>query len=263
MTMLTWNNLGTKYYEIGVDRGVLFIDTNPGVAWSGLISVVEHPTGGDPDPYYMDGVKYLNVAAVEEFAATINAFTYPKAFDVCDGTVENHSGLFITNQPRKSFSFSYRTKVGNDLAGSEFAYKIHIVYNALAAPTQSSYETLGESINVSQFSWDITTRPPLMPGYKPTAHIVIDSRYTNPGTVAAVEAIIYGSDAHVARLPTLAELITIFEDNTILNVVDNGDGTFTVTGPDTAITMLDATTFQIAWPSAVFIDDDSYTISSL
>jgi hypothetical protein len=255
--------MGTRFYEIGIDRGVVYIGTDPGVAWSGLISVVENPSGGDPDPYYMDGVKYLNVPSSEEYEATIQAFTYPDAFSVCDGTVISNAGLFVTHQPRKSFGLSYRTKIGNDLGGPDFAFKLHIVYNALAAPSQRTYQTFGESLEVAEFSWDITTQPPTMPGYKPTAHIVVDSRHTNPTTIAAIEDILYGSSSGPARLPTLAELVTIFEDTTILDVTDNGDGTFTVTGPDTAILMIDETTFQITWPSAIYIDDDSYTISSL
>lgn len=263
MARLDWNALGARYFELGVDRGVLYVADQPGVAWTGLISVQENPSGGDPRPFYIDGVKYLNIPAAEEFQATITAFTYPPVFGTCDGTAQINSGLFITHQPRKSFGFSYRSIVGNDLSGSDYGYKIHIVYNALAAPSQRDNTTLGDSADPSPFAWDITTKPPAMAGYKRTAHIIVDSRYTNPVTMSAVEDILYGSASDSARLPGLAELIELFADNTILTVTDHGDGTYSVNGPDSAIQMLDDSNFQITWASAIYIDADTYTISSL
>lgn len=263
MTRLSWAAVGERFYEIGVDRGVLYVDNQEGVAWTGLTSVVEHPSGGSPRPFYIDGVKYLNLPSSEEFEATINAFTYPDEFASCDGTARFHRGLFITQQPRKSFGLSYRTKVGNDLAGTDYGYKIHIVYNALAAPSQRANNTISDSTNPSDFSWDITTRPPAMTGYKQTAHVMVDSRSTNPATISAIEDILYGTDSNSARIPTLTELIDVFETYATLTVTDNGDGTFTVAGPVEAIQMLDVTTFRITWPSAVVVDANSYTISSL
>lgn len=264
MPRLTWNGSGERFYETGVDRGVLYVGEDQGVAWTGLTSIAEKPSGGSPTPYYLDGVKYLNVPSSEEFEATISAFTYPDEFVRCEGTSEIHSGLFIMQQQRVPFGLSYRTKIGNDLAGSEYGYKIHIIYNALATPAQRTFNSLSESTDPSDFSWDITTRPPLnAASYKRTAHVVIDSRSTNAGTMAAVEDILYGSDTDTARIPSLDDLLVVFEVNSILIVTDNGDGTFTVTGPDEAILMLDSDTFQITWPSAIVIDADSYTISSL
>ncbi len=262
MPRLIWNSVGTRFYETGVDRGVLYVEGLPGVAWTGLTSVVEHPTGGSQSAFYIDGVKYLNIPSAEEFEATINAFTYPDEFGQCDGTNRIHSGLFITQQRRKSFGLSYRSKIGTDLNG-EFGYKIHIVYNALAAPSDRTNKTLDDSTDPADFSWNITTRPPSTLGYKRTAHIIVDSRLTNPATMAAIEDILYGSESELPRVPSLTELFDVFEANAILSVTDNGDGSFTVSGPDEAILMLDSTTFQITWPSAVFIDAESYTITSL
>lgn len=263
MARLTWNASGLRLYETGIDRGVLYVAGQPGVAWTGLTSVVERPSGASQRAYYLDGVKYLNLSSSEEFEATINAFTYPDEFAQCDGTARAYSGLLIMQQPRKSFGLSYRTKVGNDLTGTDYGYKIHIVYNALASPSDRTYSSLSDSADPSDFGWAITTRPSTITGYKRTAHLVIDSRYTNPATVAAVEAILYGTDSNSARLPSSTELLAVFEANTIVTVTNHGDGTFTVTGPDEVILMLDSTTFQITWPSAVFINEISYNISSL
>lgn len=263
MSRLIWDKVGERFYESGIDRGVLYVDGQPGIAWTGLTSVVEHPSGGSQRAYYIDGVKYLNVPSSEEFEATINAFTYPNEFAQCDGTTQVHHGLFISQQTRKSFGLSYRTRIGNDLTGTDHGYKIHIVYNALATPSQRTNKTFESSIDPFDFSWDITTRPPASTGYKRTAHLVIDSRLTNPQTISAVEDILYGTDSNAARIPSLVELVNVFETNTVLTVTDHGDGTYTVTGPPEAIQMLDSTTFQITWPSAVYIDAESYTISSL
>ena len=262
MARITWDDPGRRIYETGIDRGVLYPPGGSGVPWNGLTSVRIRPSGGDPQGYYLDGTKYLNVASPEEFAATITAFTYPDEFAVCDGTARVHSGLFITEQPRKPFGFSYRTRIGNDL-DNNYGYKIHIVYNALAAPSDKDFETKGSSADPTDFSWDITTKPPAFTGFRRSAHVEIDTRSANPSAISDLEDFLYGTEIQAASLPTLSQLVDIFEAYAILTVVDNGDGTFTVTGPDDAITMLDADTFQINWPSAVPIDADTYTLSSL
>jgi hypothetical protein len=205
-----WNAMGQRFFETGVDRGVLYVDALPGVAWTGLISVSESPSGGDSRPYYVDGVKYLNLATAEEFEATINALANPPEFGPCDGTMSIQNGLFVTQQPRKSFGLSYRTRLGNDVDGADYAYKIHLVYNALAAPSQRSNNSLGGEISPTSFSWAITTRPPAITGYKRTAHLVIDSNLTDPGVMTEVEDLIYGSEANQPQLPTPDELIAIF-----------------------------------------------------
>lgn len=209
MTKLLWDMAGSRYYETGLDRGVLFVGNQAGAAWSGLISVSEAPTGGEAKPYYIDGVKYLNIAAAEEFEATINAFSAPIEFAPCDGRALLNNGLFATQQPRSPFNFSYRTKVGNDIDGSDHAYKIHIVYNALAAPTQRNYTTAGDTVEPSSMSWAITTLPPKLTGLKPTSHFAIDTRVSSPAFLSAVEDLLYGTDVDQSRLPTQQELITL------------------------------------------------------
>ena len=261
MPRLDWDSTGTRFYDSGVDRGVLYVDGQPGVVWNGLTAVNETPTGGDPKPYYIDGVKYLNYSAPEEFEATITAFTYPVEFEACDGSVQPRQGLFLTHQRRKSFGFSYRSLIGNDQSES-FGYKLHIVYNALASPTERNHETLKEQSDPGDFSWKVTTKPPAMPGYKRTAHVVLDSRTTDPTIIAAIEDILYGSDEDAARIPTLDELIAVYDIISTMTVTDNGDGTFTVDAPYDVIRMLDSETFEITSNNAVFIDDTTYTLSS-
>lgn len=261
MPKLTWGDAGTRFYESGVDRGVLYVGDDPGVSWSGLVSVNETTSGGEPRPYYFDGDKYLNLATIEEFGATIEAFTYPEEFAICDGTVSPVPGLLITHQRRKSFGFSYRTKVGNDTFGPEFAYKIHLVYNALAQPSDVTNNTTSDSVDPNNFSWTLTTLAPVFPNYRRTAHLIVDSRTTAPGALEAIENILYGNDALPARLPPVTEVLDLFEATATWTVTDHGDGTFTVTGPDILMQMLDSSTFQIESPYAFYTDSDTYTIS--
>jgi hypothetical protein len=210
MTRLDWNAIGSRFYEIGVDRGVLYVGADPGVAWTGLVSVAETPSGGEPKPYYLDGEKYLNLASSEEFEATITALGAPSQFDICDGRRSIQNGLIATHQPRVPFGFSYRTKIGNDIQGTEHGYKIHLVYNALAGPASRSHTSLGPEANPQTLDWSITTLAPAITGYKPTAHLVVDTRYTDPDVLSAVEDVLYGNDAVNASLPSPNDLIAIF-----------------------------------------------------
>jgi len=210
MSRLTWSTVGERVYETGVDRGVLYVANQAGVAWTGLTSVEEAPTGGDAKPYYLDGIKFLNIAAAEEFEATINAFSSPPEFGLCDGISSVQNGLFATQQPRKAFGLSYRTLIGNDVSGAGYAYKIHLVYNALSAPSSRSNNTMGSSTEPSAFSWQISTLPPAITGYKPTAHFVIDSRSTSVPILTRIENVLYGTETVAPRLPTPNELITLY-----------------------------------------------------
>lgn len=210
MARLVWGSFGERYYETGVDRGVLYVGENLGVAWPGLISVSESPSGGDPKPYYLDGNKYLNLSSAEEFEAVISALSNPPEFGPCDGTVSIQNGLFVAQQPRVPFSFSYRTLIGNDVAGNDLGYKIHLVYNALAAPSQRENTTLRDSVDLMALSWSVTTLPPEITGYRPTSHMLVDSRYASPENLSAVEDILYGSESGSAQMPTPDELIAIF-----------------------------------------------------
>ena len=209
MAVLVWGNIGERYYETGVDRGVLFPQTGDGVPWNGLISVSEAPSGGEPRPYYLDGFKYLNLATAEEFAATIDAFSAPDEFNNCDGMPSIHNGLFITQQKRETFGLSYRTRIGNDVDGTDHGYKIHLVYNALTAPSSRSNSTLNDSPSPLVFSWGITTAPPPIAGFKPSAHFVIDSRKTPETLLKRIENILYGSSTGSSRLPSVDELMDL------------------------------------------------------
>lgn len=261
MPRLEWNSFGTRFFEAGVDRGVLFVDDQPGVVWNGLKSVTENPSGGGSTPYYIDGIKYLNVPDSEEFEATITALTYPEEFSVCDGTAQPRLGLFLAQQRRKTFGFSYRTMIGSD-AGEEQDYKIHIVYNALASPTNRDNSSTSDRSDLTDFSWKITTRPPSISEYKRTSHAIIDTRYTDASVLTLLENTLYGTDDDPSRLPSMDELFAIFDTVSTLTVVDNGDGTWTATAPADVIRMLDPTTFEITASTAVYTDDDTYTLSS-
>lgn len=210
MTRVVWGNVGERYYETGADRGVLYVGDTPGVGWNGLTSVSESPTGGDPRPYYVDGFKYSNLAAAEEFEATLTAFSSPAEFAPCDGTGQIANGLFITQQPRRPFGLSYRTLVGNDTQSTDHGYKVHLVYNALAKPSTRANATVSDSPDPSKLSWGITAQPPRLTGYRPSAHLVIDSRDADPEVLATLEDLLYGVEFIDPRLPTQQEIITLF-----------------------------------------------------
>lgn len=210
MPALQWGTVGERYFESGVDRGVLYPEVGNGVAWNGLVGVSESPSGGGPRPFYLDGFKYVNLAEAEEFEASISAYSSPEEFKRCDGTFSLHNGLFVTQQPRESFGFSYRTRIGNDVDNLDHGYKIHLVYNALAAPSSRPNSTLNASTTPIVFQWNITTAPVEAVGFKPSAHFVIDSRHTPYYYLSAVERILYGYSAGNSRLPTVDELVELF-----------------------------------------------------
>jgi hypothetical protein len=261
MPRLGWNTAGSRYYEAGVDRGVLYVNGNAGVPWNGLTAVAEEPSGGDAKAFYIDGVKYLAIPSPEEFEGTISAFTYPDEFEACNGNAEPRSGMFFTHQRRAPFGLSYRTMIGNDVSDSA-GYKIHILYGALVAPSSRSNSTISENTDPDVFSWKVTCKPPTMPGYRPTSHVILDSRTTDAAILSAVEDILYGTDEDQARLPSIDDLIAAYDTISTLTVIDNGDGTWTATAPFDVIRMIDDETFEITAPTAVPIDDETYNISS-
>lgn len=210
MATIAWGASGTRAFEAGVDRGVLYPPTGPGVPWNGLTAVNEAPSGGSPEAYYLDGIKYLQIASSEEFNATIDAFSAPDEFGPCDGTTSIYAGLQITQQPRKLFAFCYRTLIGNDIDGSDHGYKLHLVYNALATPSSRNNASLGDSVDPMALSWAITTVPPAISNAKPSAHMVINSLTASSSHLSAVETILYGSEGVDPRMPSIADLLTIF-----------------------------------------------------
>ena len=201
MAKLVWDKAGEHIYETGVSKGVLYVmsDTpgtyEKGVAWNGLSSVSESPTGAEVSAIYADNIKYLNLMSREEFEGSIEAYTYPDEFMACDGSAspENAKGFVVGQQDRKTFAFCYQTKVGNDL-NPEAGYKIHIIYGALASPSERSYETVNDSPEAMTFSWDITTTPVAVTGFKPTAHVELDSTKIDKTKLEKIEAKLYGTD---------------------------------------------------------------------
>lgn len=261
MARLQWNSAGSRNYESGIDRGVLYVSGQPGVAWNGLTSVQQSSSGGGTKSYYLDGNKYLLASTSEEFGATINAYTFPPEFAQCDGSTSIRSGLSITQQRRKPFGLSYRTKIGNDLDPNA-GYKIHIIYNALAEPSDRDYRSDGDDIEPSEFSWAIATRAPVIPGFKRTAHVEIDSRTTDKQVLGLVEDALYGNDEDMPRLPSFQELVEMYDAFFVFVVTDEGEGIYTISGPDDAITALGEIYLQFDWPTVEIVDEDTATISS-
>ena len=211
---LTWDNVGERLYETGVKKGVLYPMSSTGayeagVAWNGLTAVTESPSGAEATPLYADDIKYLELRSNEEFGATIEAYTYPDEFAACDGSASLIEGVTIGQQPRKGFGFSYQTVVGNDTEGENHGYKIHIVYGAKAAPSEKAYATINDSPEAITFSWEITTTPVAVDGFKPTAHLELDSTKLTRAQMEAVEALLYGTDGEGsnATLPLPAAIL--------------------------------------------------------
>lgn len=213
MSKLVWDATGERYYETGVKNGVLYIPTSgvysKGVAWNGLTAVTESPSGAEATALYADDVKYLNLYSAEEFGATIEAYTYPDEFAACDGSAELVDGVLIGQQKRTPFGLCYKTTIGNDIDGNDHGYKLHIIYGAMASPSEKAYATINDSPEAITFSWEITTTPVTVAGFKPTSYIVIDSTKADSTKLTALEGILYGSENVEARLPLPDEIKTL------------------------------------------------------
>lgn len=207
MAKLVWDKTGDRLYETGVKNGVLYIPTSgvysKGVAWNGLTAVTESPSGAEATALYADDTKYLSLMSAEEFGATIEAYTYPDEFAACDGSAELADGVMIGQQKRSTFGLCYKTTIGNDTDGNEHGYKLHIIYGALAKPSERAYATINDSPEAITFSWEITTTPVNVTGAKPTASLVIDSTKADPTKLAALEDILYGKDGEPGNEPRL------------------------------------------------------------
>lgn len=208
MPKVIWDAAGQRLFHTGVDRGMLYTFENPGVSWSGLVSVTEAPVSSDVKSYYLDGRKILNLPGNEDFAGTIQAYTAPLEFAPCAGRFHMSTGLFATEQPKQTFGFSYRTLIGNDAAGTGFAYRIHIVYNATAQIANFTHATNDNSPSATAYSYTITTTPINVVGYRPSAHYIFDTRTDDPDVITAIESILYGTDSEDPRLPTAMELLS-------------------------------------------------------
>lgn len=220
MTQLVWDQVGQRIYETGVDHGVLYLPDNAGVyntgySWNGLVTVTESPSGAEATPQYADNIKYLNLTSAEEFGGTIEAFTYPLEFAQCDGSAIFEGGISVGQQSRKTFGLAYRTRVGNDLEGTDHGYKLHLVYGATAAPSERAYGTINDSPEPITFSWEFSTTPVEVgiiggTAYKPTATITIDSTKVDADALADLEALLFGTVGTDPSLPLPAAVIALF-----------------------------------------------------
>lgn len=220
MARLVWDQTGQKTYETGVKQGVLYPQGEGGAypkgyAWNGLTGVTESPSGAESNPLYADDIKYLNLISAEEFGATIEAYTYPDEFAECDGSAEIAPGVTIGQQARKTFGMAYKTTFGNDVDGNEHGYKLHLIYGALATPSEKAYATINDSPEAITFSWEVTTTPVAVEGFKPTASLTIDSTKVDKDKLTALEAILYGGEAEEARLPLPNEVATLMKTGTV------------------------------------------------
>lgn len=214
MSKIKWDAVGERIYETGVSKGVLYKNkadgsSDSGVPWNGLIGVSESPTGAEPSPLYSDNTKYLNLMSVEEYKSSIEAYTYPEEFEECDGSKEIATGVSIGQQVRTTFGFCYRTEVGNDTQGIDHGYKLHLVYNCMASPSEKGYKTINDSPEAITFSWELSTTPVDVTDHKPTACLTIDSRRVNAEKLKLIEDKLYGADASEPTLPTPDEIAAI------------------------------------------------------
>lgn len=238
MTQLQWDKVGERLYETGVDHGVLYLpdasgDYIDGFAWNGLTTVTESPSGAEASAQYADNIKYLNLISAEEFGGTIEAFTYPDEWAQCDGSATPAAGISVGQQSRKSFGLSYRTLLGNDLNGTDHGYKLHLVYGAVASPSEKAYASVNDSPEAISFSWDFTTTPVEVPGLKPSAILTLDSTKVDADGLASLLEILYGTSGQDPRLPQPAEVIALFsgtttEVNPTAPTFDSGTHTITI-----------------------------------
>lgn len=248
MTRIKWEE--NRPYSVGLDRGVLYLADNSGVVWNGLLSVVESTSDEKTKPLYFDGLRYAITTSIEDFAFTLSAFTYPDQFEAYNGS----SGM-LDGQNRNTFGFAYRIK-------TESGYEIHLVYNALAQPAVKNWKPVSRAVDISPLVWKVTSVPSWFLGGAPSAHIVVDAAIAYPEFLTALEDALYGTTTTAPRLPSVTELIAMATTNPRLIVTDNGDGTWTATGPDDAIKVYTDGSFEITWPTAIFLGEGIYQLTT-
>lgn len=262
MTTLVWDEVGERTYQTGIDRGVLYLQDGTVVAWNGLTGM-EESSSSELKSFFLDGIKYLESLLPGDFSGKLKAFTYPDEFDSINGVVDVAPGLSYHDQPSKSFNFSYRTRIGNDIEGTEHGYKIHILYNVVANPDSFAFGTLNDAVSPIEFSWTLTGTPPKIGKFRPTVHVSIDSTKTAPEILQMLEDKLYGTSETSPSLPTFHEVAEYFGYLGALIIVDHGDGTWSaIDESDGYITMLDATTFFIDNVDATYSDAVTYQVSS-
>lgn len=221
---IVWDETGKRFYETGVRNGVLYLQNGSGaypkgVAWNGLTAITQSPSGAEATPLYADDIKYLNLRSAEEFGATVEAYTYPDEWMACDGSLELSEGVTIGQQPRTAFGLCYRTVIGNDTQLDNYGYKLHLIYGATASPSEKNYQTINDSPEAISFSWELSTTPVNVSGFKPTASLEIDSTKVDATKLKALEDILYGTEDADGRLPLPDEVAELFKDS-----AENGDG---------------------------------------
>lgn len=269
MARIQWDNVGERLFETGVEKGVLYTpDENgafvDGVPWNGLTSIKEARSEAGSTPYYIDGVKYIDLVAPSDYKAVMEAYTYPDEFLPFDGVADVGNGLFLDNQVPKTFGLSYRTRIGNDVDGADHAYKLHILYNVTATPTDKSYASIGDRVSPMSFSWNIVAgAPQILPGFRPSAHLIFDSRGINYHLLGDIEDLLYGSETEQPHLPPIDVYLDLIANWKVWTVVDNGDGTWTATSKYGNILDVNANgRFEIREINTEWIGPHAYKISN-
>lgn len=261
MPILEWDKVGDRVYESGLDRGVLYLTDGSAVPWNGLTSVIEN-FDKELVPVYYDGMKISDLVSLGDFSATMKAVTYPDKFVEVEGIGKVRNGIFVGDQRPQSFCLCYRTQVGNDVEGNEAGYKIHLLYNVVAIPSDKTYASMTKNPSITEFEWKITAVPEEVPGFAPTAHVIINSLELDPWLLEDLESILYGSDTAFASLIPMPDLITFMTEWYRVKIVDNGDGTWTATSQREGFIYFPITDlFEIIHANAVYLDDFTYMIS--
>ena len=262
MAVLTWDDVGERIYQSGIDHGVLYLQDGTVAVWNGLIDIEESPST-ELKSFYLDGVKYLENLAPGDFVGKLKAFTYPDEFDVVNGIAHVAPGLSYYEQPPKSFNLSYRTRINNDIEGDEFGYKIHILYNIVATPDTHAFMTIADTVQPVSFGWTLTGTPQKIDKYRPTVHISINSLTTPSEIMKLLENKLYGTETTAPSLPPITEVGEYFGYRGALLIIDNGDGSWlAIDESDTYINKISSTQFEIVGADATFLDPETYEVSS-
>lgn len=258
---IKWDSVGARTYETGLDRGVLYLN-GTGYAWNGLTGLDENPVDETNVPVYIDTLKVRDIPVVGTYGANLKAYTYPDEFMVCEG-VQEINDVLVDGQPPVMFGLSYRTCVGNDVEGVGYGHRIHVVYNATAIPDTATYQTLSLSPEPTEFGWSISAVPALASGYRPTAHIIFDTRFLSDDMIKELEDVLYGTDTTNPALPPIDYFIGWAQDWGLLTIIDHGDGTWSAIDEGEYISMINADTFQINAPTVVILDSVTYRVSTI
>jgi len=262
MARIQWHQAGSSIYESGLDRVVLYVGTNPGVPWNGVVGITEDDAT-EVEPLYFNATKYNDILTLSDFAGSIVAYTYPDEFLACQGILENEDSIYVTGQAKSRFNLAYRTLIGEDGKDLTAGYKIHLLYNLTAIEETRTYKTLVLESELQSFTWKLTGIPENISGFRPTSHLIIDSRKINQYLLADIEDVLYGLNTEDAKLPTMKSLLTFIRKWDRIIIEDNLDGTWTIESDALGvITLVDSTTYTIDSPDIVVIDANSYTISS-